>query len=242
MRVFRNLPAAIKEIKRDLSKSPEMDSPTIQNLEVDGLKVREAMSYTYTLMDVPIAALDLIKEAQKAEYPLPEDLLETADWMSKEIEARIYWQPGAIYETQNPHLKTVLEGSEPSYSYTDRLFGMLQVLGATLVRNPDSRRAYWPMFIPEDSLRAPRHTRIPCTIGYWAAIREVNGVKRLHFTYLQRSCDFRRFWLFDVWFARRLQFELFQYLKQYMRDLEMGHLTHTILSFHVTLDEVEEIY
>ena len=96
-----------------------------------------------------------------------------------------------------------------------------------LKKNPDSRRVYWPIFRTKDSLRAGAPSRIPCSLGYQAMIRKVGGTDHLILTYLQRSADFDRFWLSDIWLARKFQLNLAEALQ-----IQGGALIHFIISFH----------
>jgi len=61
--------------------------------------------------------------------------------------------------------------------------------------------------------------------------------------YLQRSCDFSKYWLTDVWMARQFQKSVLELVNQEVRDeIHLGSFTHFIISFHRFLLPGEEDY
>lgn len=238
MRVYQNIHEAYSEITRDLAKSPVVDTKRVQNLTIDGT-AREAMNYSYAIHDFPPPFnVEQWVELGVKMGLIPEDqLLQYLDWMRQEARSRLSWEASNHTELIHPALTQLDEGREPSYTYGDRLRGMVDVLSQTLKANPDSRRAYWPMFLPEDAIRATRYTRVPCTLGYQVSIRTVNGVPMLHMTYIERSCDFDTFWFTDLFMARYLQAWISLYVPP---GIALGPLTHIVLSLHTFIDQ--EIY
>ena len=204
MKIFTDLREAYSEIKRDLSKAPILEATRVQNKSVH-YEAHEAMGYHYTVLSFPVTSWDLIKLGVEIGALNSGNNCNYHGWLRDERLARQYWQPGRITEVLHRDLDGTLEGNEPSYTYTDRLRGAVGVMAQTLAKNPDSRRAYWPIYLPEDAVRGPRLTRTPCSLGYHLMIRNVNDKPQLHMTYLQRSCDFDRFWLSDIWLARQFQ-------------------------------------
>ena len=229
MRTFENLPEAISEIRRDLYKSPRLISTRVQQFEIEGgAEVAEALCYNYTIKEMPKSLSELTDIAQRYSLLTSSEIEGWAGWIDNEAEARLGWQAGAITERFHPILRRTLEGDEPSYTYTDRLAGAFGALVNALETSEDSRRAFWPIFNQEDSRRASRLTRIPCSIGYQALIRQLGGEEKfLHLVYLQRSCDFDKFWLSDLWLAHYFQWALSEVL-----GVKLGFLTHSIISFH----------
>jgi len=240
MRVFENLEQAYSEIQRDLYKSPSVVSTRVQNkvgLSLDG---REAFGYTYAILGgIPESIPDLISFGQDHDLPLyVEHPDEMEEWLSYEVQDRLFPDSALTLpaaDELNPALKTVMEGEHFGYTYRERLVGWYDALFATLEKNRDSRRAYWPMYRQLDALRSSMPTRIPCSIGWQGMIREVNQVATLLWFYLQRSCDFQNFWLSDIWFARKMQERVAVGL-----DIQPGALVHFVISFHSFIDE--EIY
>jgi len=78
-------------------------------------------------------------------------------------------------------------------------YGDLSDVVSLLVRSPLTRQAYLPVWFPEDT-GAVAGQRVPCTLGYHFMIRD----GRLSCRYYIRSCDMRRHFINDVYFACRL--------------------------------------
>lgn len=78
-------------------------------------------------------------------------------------------------------------------------YGDLDDVMDLMVRNPLTRQAYLPIWFPEDT-GVHHRQRVPCTLGYHFLIRD----GKLTVTYFIRSCDFRRHFADDVYFAARL--------------------------------------
>jgi thymidylate synthase len=108
---------------------------------------------------------------------------------------------------------------------------------AALRKNRDSRRVFWPIFRPEDAIRAGAPTRIPCSLGYQFVLRELAGDERLLLFYLSRSVDFDTFWLSDLWLAHKMQVHVAGEL-----STNVGYLSHFIISFHSFAVNDQEIY
>lgn len=254
MRVFQSLEEASLEIRRDLYKSPLVEVTRVQQRVNQELEARERLGMTYALLPEawPKTAEDLVRLGAKLELPQflqhPYEMLE---WLKAEEEARLMpenYLGKSPTELIHPALRTTIEGNFPSYTYHERLYGAIDVLAATLQKSPDSRRAYWPIYHPHDSLRAMDPTRVPCSLGYEALIRMVNGKPHLILFYLQRSADYDTFWLTDVWLARKFQDFLTQELNsrlQYKPDYKeviSGQLVHHIISFHSFFAAGSEVY
>jgi thymidylate synthase-like protein len=68
-----------------------------------------------------------------------------------------------------------------------------------LIRSPNTRQAFLPVWFPEDT-GANQNQRVPCTIGYHFMIRDGKLTTR----YYIRSCDAYRHLSNDVWLAAML--------------------------------------
>ena len=68
-----------------------------------------------------------------------------------------------------------------------------------LVRDPETRQAYLPIWFPEDT-GVTHGERVPCTLGYHFMMRNEN----LHVYYPIRSCDFYRHLRDDLYLTVRL--------------------------------------
>lgn len=244
-RVFQELAEAIGEIKRDVYKGIAVSSSRVQQRVDEELPGRERLGYLYTIMGgFPITVLELMDLGKEFEFPMflkDPDGMKT--WLYREWNARLeavdhlgvsLSKPS---EEAHPALKTTFEGNWPAYTYNERLYGAMEAMHEALERSPDSRRAYWPIFRPEDSLRAGAPTRIPCSLGYQALIRKVGDSNKLLFYYMSRSVDYDTFWLTDIWLARQFQVNLAERL-----DQSVGSITHFITSFHSFTVENTEVY
>lgn len=251
MRIYTNLTEAVSEIRRDLSKGFEVSSSRVQQRTGLSLKAKERMCYSYAIEGgIPHTPEDLVRFGIENEFKLfvENDFDEMALWLRREIESRIFpvthlsrhlndEKFPVPVESIHPALQSTIEGNYPSYTYPERMYAALEVLENILIEDPDSRRAFWPIFEQKDALRAKYPTRVPCSLGYQALIRRIDRRDYLTLVYLERSCDFDTFWLSDIWFARQFQLHLAQ-------DLAVlpGQLVHFITSFHSFAVDGQEIY
>lgn len=242
-RVFQTIEEAGLEIRRDLKKGTAVTSSRVQQHVGQVLPGREKMGYEYVIMDegIPRSASDLVQVGRKLELrPYLDHPNEMLEWLYLELQSRLYplsYITSPPTEMMNPLLKNTIEGNYPSYTYRERLAGALPAITYILECSPDSRRAYWPIFLPQDSLRASQPTRVPCSLGYELMIRSVNGEPRVQVFYISRSCDFDRFWLSDIWFAYQFGLNVATSL-----GYRMGAVYHYVISFHSFDAEMKEIY
>ena len=250
MRHFPQLRDAIPEIHRDIFKASKITSSRVQQFRKEAT-VHEALNYTYTIEagGIPAEAKDILSLGlESGLFPdLERHAPSILQWMRSQLFERYATTPGEqvnVSDHEHPLLASTAEGDHFGYTYAERLYGAVDQMTAVLLNNPDTRRAYWPIYQPLDALRAGALTRIPCSLGYSLMIREVPGLgPKLHMTYLQRSSDFARFWLTDVYFAHRFQLEVLDSLQaQLDPNLQLGNFVHTILSFHIFDDGVKEVY
>lgn len=241
MRIFDDTQMLIEEIRRDIFKSPIMVSSRVQANEIE-LKAHEAMNYSYAIHgdSLPTDHYGLAKLGAKY-FETWQDVPQMVAWLALEQHSR--FQPldktsryGTNPEKFHPILKEHKEGGHYAYTYRERMIGMLPAMESVLAKDLYSRRAYWPIFEQRDSHRASDLTRIPCSLGLHFAIREI-ALKspQLHVTNYQRSCDFNKFFLSDLWFTVCAQRLLAKRL-----DVACGLVHHNILSLHAFLDV--EIY
>lgn len=245
MRVYTTLEEAASEIKRDIFKSPMTISHSVQNIGVTQ-QAHEALDYSYSVIDMPAQPSELIDLGIKLGFYQPEQKTQMFNWLLDEMVARIKWKPGRVTEYEHPHLRKLINNAgELDYTYTDRLAFGIRQMAEILATDYSSRRAFWPIFQPEDVKQATRKVRIPCSLGYQALIRHVSDQPYLHLTYYERSCDFNRFWLSDIWLARQWQRALQEEILRLgswsgVSGLRVGNTSHHIGSFHAFIDE--EVY
>lgn len=78
-------------------------------------------------------------------------------------------------------------------------YGDLSDVVNQLIKTPQTRQAYLPVWFPEDT-GAVHGERVPCTLGYQFLQRD----GKMDIEYHIRSCDFMRHWRDDVYMAGRL--------------------------------------
>lgn len=257
MRLFTSLDEAVPEIRRDLSKAPKYQSRRVQNLNQEGICMQEAQNYGVTILpggipDSPYELADLFAK----HFPLyknEETCNALLNWLIRQREERLnpleHATSGSLFpsDTIHPFLNELQEGNYYGYTYRERLVGAHEQVVATLLADMHSRRAYWPIFVPQDAIRSIAMTRIPCSLGYFFTIREDPGIldqPRLHVTYMSRSCDFERFWMSDIWFADQLKRDILTSLNIHDESHEYleGGTTHIAFSFHRFASAAEELY
>lgn len=252
MRMYHSLVEAISEIQRDIYSGEPVEGTRVQQ-QLGKFNFRERIGYSYGISGAseawPSSPENLVRIARQLDFKFfeaaPADLVR---WLYAERELRMrgnLGEPAVLTETLHPALASTIEGNWPAYTYADRLNGALPALTNALVSAPDSRRAFWPIFRPEDALRASAPTRVPCSLGYGAMIRPTDLGPTLYFSYISRSVDFDTFWLSDIWLAREFQVNLLNWLKRTsseFRGVELGPVMHYIISFHSFEVEGTEVY
>lgn len=256
MRIFPTVREALLEIKRDVYKSPEVPSSRVQNRETPNGKAHEAQYYTYGVKSagIPYNAFDLV-EVVAPILPFWRDHKDAmSEWLGRELDLRISSFAGydgllagplgsIIAEPYHPELAKYLEGNEASYYYADRLAGGMASMIKAL-QQEGSRRVFWPIFREEDARRAHRGTRIPCTIGYNWQVRPTTFLGEgmvIDSGLEQRSCDFDKFMIGDLWLTMRLTVALMENLPVghplYDLNVELDMTYHHAMSLHAFIDE-----
>lgn len=249
MRTFNNMIEAAKEVRRDLYKSPLIWTTRVQQEMGLDLQGHERLGYSYAVpfSGLPTNPNDLVDQAIDLGFEFFKTYeSEMRNWIRMEEYHRYHTPNPATFQANNPPAETVhpalrktIEGNTWSYVYRERLYGLVEQATAQLAAVPDSRRVFIPIYQPMDLIRAGQPTRVPCTLGYQLIIRDVPGHgKRLNVVYLQRSSDFERFWLTDLYFAARL----LEVVANQLEDVEPGLVMHYIISFHDFVSGDEEIY
>lgn len=250
MRVFPDITVALKEINRDLSKAPKVTSYRVQQL-VQEQTTAELVNYTYAVdgnsipEDPPYYLQQCIISN---ELPWVEENFSTLEkWLAWEVGARLWPEssPMEVSTSYHPELVHLMEGEHWSYTYPERMLGWKAKVVYTLKEYKTTRRAYWPIYWPVDAHRMNEPTRIPCTLGYLFQIREIGDTSRLEITILQRSCDYDKFMVTDLFLASAIQKEVYRALKKHpspIEDLELGNVNHQINSLHRFMEEGREIF
>lgn len=240
MRLYLNLSEALSEIQRDLAKGPKVLSSRVQQRTHEELPGRELLGYSYTIEKggIPWLADEIVEVGKAMKFPLwLDNSRRMRDWMESEWTTRREGELAIAQDYRHPALKTAYEGNWPSYTYGERLNGSINAMTTALMNTPDSRRAFWPIFEKHDALRSAAPTRVPCSLGYQAIIRNTQDGPQLVLIYMQRSADFDAFFLSDIWFANRFQHELADQL-----SVPAGQFIHFVSSLHSFTVEGTEIY
>jgi hypothetical protein len=98
---------------------------------------------------------------------------------------------------------------------------------ALLRREPYTRQAYLPIWMPEDTGNQAR-VRTPCTLGYHFLLTG----DLLDITYYIRSCDLLRHFRNDIYFAVRLLLDVLDRLSDNWLTVKPGILRMHIASLH----------
>lgn len=110
---------------------------------------------------------------------------------------------------------------------------------AQIVKDPNTRQAFLPIFFPEDT-GALHGGRVPCTIGYLFQYRK----GYLHITYYIRSCDFLRHFRDDIYLTVRLAQDCLLKLKMnnsYFSGTKIGAIDMHIGSLHIFYQERRKV-
>jgi thymidylate synthase len=231
MRAFATFAEVKSEVARDLKELAVIyQSQSVQDqfvLNDPDFQTHELINYSYTLLD-------------PRSVDVPND---QAFYIAQEFRERISGErinPGSAFLNDEDYWSQFLHddpdgGPRFSYTYAERMADALQEVIFTLRTDKNSRRAYLPIYWPEDALNGARTIRIPCSIGYHFMVRA--GQVMLHYT--MRSCDFAKHFHKDVALAIMLQ----QYVAEQIRMEEhLGLFTHTIFSLHAFDKDLKGIF
>lgn len=249
MRLYDNPKEALSEIQRDLYKGPQITFSRVQQREGQVLPGRELLLYTYAIEnhgwpETPEDMLSFGVATGMIPDDVPNQTKEYYQWVRHEYALRMSETIGEVAEHLHPALSTAFEGNWPSYTYGERLYGSQAAILRSLAASPDSRRAFWPIFRPEDSFRAGSPTRVPCSLGYQMMIRNTRQGPRTILIYFQRSADFDTFFWSDIWFAHMYQKSITLRLAELDENegLQVGQFMHVVSSLHSFSVEGTEVY
>lgn len=155
----------------------------------------------------------------------------------------------------NHHEAQTEHGDSLGYPAGDPMRGVRYAYGdaldvvSHLVKHPDSRQAYLPIWFPEDTGKTD--VRVPCTLGYHFIHR--HGF--LHCTYYIRSCDLYRHLRDDVYLTVRLQLWMLEQLRscgascdksadqhELWRAARPGMFTMHIVSLHCFVNDARQLW
>ncbi|MDE2098831.1 MAG: hypothetical protein KGL39_16380 [Patescibacteria group bacterium] len=229
MRIYKDFPEALNEVRRDLAEMGILVHPqTYQDKNVEGdsrFDARELTNYIFTVTS-----------------PNPHHLNPTQPWADHEFDERISGRqlnPGKAYLDRREVWEQFLEKDDRfSYSYPARLTlsrGDRQVdyIIDRIKMDPSSRQLFMAVWDRWDIGYIGGVHRVPCSIGYLVHVRR----GQVNLTYLQRSADFATHFVNDVYLAHRMQ----RYIAE-QTGYQVGHYIHWIGSLHVFQKDVEGVF
>lgn len=233
MRLFKDFPEARNEIKRDLAElGTKVHPETMQHFDVKDnpdYETKELTNYGYTVLKPDFTEVEGVHEdwvEQEWQDRVTGELNPGRSWRKR----REVWEPLMEKKNQNEHQWRF------AYTYSQRMGGAkIDQIVEEIERHPHSRQLWLPVWWNTDNGRRGKQ-RVPCSLGYWFNYRGTPK-KKLHLTYIMRSCDFATHYANDVCLATLLLEHVADRAK-----MEVGTFTHFIGSFHVYARDVAEVF
>ena len=239
MRMNNSIKFRIQQAKNLLTNSGvEIKSKNWQSIKSPDIMVE--ICNIYFKMHIP----NKIKKLQKECDP---DLPWAEDHFLERINGKSL-NPGNQYKNWPYYRKSLddnrfrsNDGTKFSHTYMERywppskpgiryFYGNLNDIIDRLKMDPYTRQAYLSVWHPED--QSNNNVRLPCSLGYWFAIRN----KKLYCTYHIRSCDIVRHFKNDIYMTSRLV----QFIADRLK-VGVGNLDMWIGSFHIFKSELWKI-
>lgn len=162
------------------------------------------------------------------------------DWAHAELEERLNpfpLNPGEAWKLRKDVweqflVKDLVNGVKFDYTYSERMYYVIEPLIELLIEDHDTRKAVLPIFNGSindvDTKYYDGSKRIPCSMYYDFLIRKnANGEEQLNICYHQRSSDFITHFGNDVYLAWFTMVYIANRVK-----VKPGYLYHTIDSLH----------
>jgi Thymidylate synthase len=230
-RFYRNFSEAANEIKRDLAELSIEVPPLYQSKPVSDdpdYVSKELHNYVYTVLDPDYELIpDVHEEFVKAEWP---------ERLRGELNPGTAWRTRPeVWQSLREKVQVVggIDRGKFSYTYSERMGGShIQKLIDDFKQSPYSRQLYLPVWATVDEKRRGER-RVPCSLGYWFVYRD----KRIHMTYMMRSCDFITHWPNDVALA-----SILLHYVAHQTETKVGSFCHFVGSLHVYAKDVEGVF
>jgi len=149
--------------------------------------------------------------------------VEGREWFQKEYE-----NPGQAWKEDPERWKDLLNDiGEMDYTYNSRV-NMHRAIGNVIEEiqhNPDTRRAYLPIFSPGDAPSITLNRMIPCIIGYQFTVKKDD---KIDMSAVLRSCDIVNCLRNDIWLAHNL----LKHVVDRVRGTNVGDITFHIMNLH----------
>lgn len=226
MRMYSSFPEAINEIRRDIKEMGiSIHTKSVQNIDLTGRTDHDAFeltNYTYTITSPDLKTIPL----------------KDPTWCEIEFNERVSGiplNPGLAWKERMQYWKQFLSERTGMFDYTypERMSKSLNSIIKLLNQDPNTRRAFLPIFSPELDHQDWLTSRIPCSLGYWFNYRQ----GKLNVTYLLRSSDFGEHFNNDIYLA----YKLCEWVAS-RANMKSGNFTHWIGSLHVFQKDVENVF
>ena len=234
MRIFQNTGEMVREVERDLFEmGVRYQSKTVQDQDVGD--------------DPKFRTIELSGYAYRLSNPDPGEIIQMADyfdydqdyqkWMIQEAAERLYGgpfplNPGAAWALREDFWGKFIRNGVFSYSYAERWQAQLPYIVRELTEKPNTRQAILTMYDRhEDMLNWGGFDRVPCSVSYQFILRE----GKLDVIYNQRSCDFMKFFLEDIFFTVKMA----DYVGTRIKS-EPGDFVHFLGSLHAFQGDLED--
>jgi hypothetical protein len=235
MRIFQNPKEMVKEVERDLFEmGHRYQSKTVQDQDVAD--------------DPRFQTIELAGYGYRLSNPDPEELLAMASyfdynedyraWMVAESRERteglatFAQNPGLAWKHREDFWGQFIRNGVFSYSYCERWQAQIPYVVQELRAKPNTRQAILTMYDRhEDMLNWGGADRVPCSVSYQFMIR----AGKLDVIYNQRSCDFMKFFLADIYFTTALM----QHVALQI-EVPAGDFVHFLGSLHAFAGDLED--
>ena len=238
MRIYLNPLEMVKEVERDLFEmGVRYQTSTVQDQFVENdpkFQTLELYGYAYKLKNVGTITTDSFLDAIR--YQRGEDK-DYEGWMFAESKERlnppegIPHNPGSAWTLREDFWGGFIRAGIFSYSYTERWQAQLPYVVRELQARPNTRQAIMTMYDRhEDLTNWGGFDRVPCSVSYQFIQRE----GKLSVIYNQRSCDFQKFFMADVYFTCQLLEEV-----AWRVGCQVGDFIHFLGSLHAFAGDLE---
>jgi thymidylate synthase len=222
MRIYNDPLEMVKEVERDLYEMGiQLQSHTVQDECVNDnpdYQSLELMGYGYILTgDCNTSSM----------IPMLEYLNGNKQWCDAEFQERIsqrYINPGTAWKLRPEIWEKYLHEGKFAYTYNQRYIDQLPVIIRELKQRPNTRQAVMTVYSHRlDQYKIGGIARIPCSMYYHFMIRR----DKLNIMYYQRSCDFLKHFVHDVYLTAKLH----EYVAEQI-GVPVGTFIHNIGSLH----------
>jgi thymidylate synthase len=238
MRIFIDCLVAVKEVERDLVEMGILyESETVQDkrlFDEDKLTL-ELSGYAYKIFadgDQGFKGVEEMLQYNKSD----EDFFR---WVKEECHERntgnCRWRnPGEAWKIYVKFWGEYIRDGKFAYTYVERIQEQLDYVVHELTVRPNSRQAVITIYDRhQDLMNWGGKDRVPCSLSYHFMLRN----DKLSLIYSQRSCDFKKFFQADMYFALSLLNATAERL-----GVGVGSFTHVVNSLHMFKKDADGVF